>query len=88
LEVVVLAQQLMPQVEVAGQTAYFQQSHQQVVDLVVAGLQSMAGLEALEVALLHMEVVLQQAVLVLLVKVTTVVMAMLQQVVAVVVLAQ
>ena len=59
-----------------------------MVDLVVAGLQSMAGLEALEVALLHMEVVLQQAVLVLLVKVTTVVMALLQQVVEVVVLAQ
>ena len=83
-----LVQQSMLQVEVVGQTAYFQQLHQQVVDLVVAGLQSMVALEALEVALLHMEVVLQQVALVLSVKATTVVMALTQQVVEVEVLAQ
>jgi hypothetical protein len=88
LEVAVLAQQPMLQVEVVGQIAHFQQLHQQAVDLVVVGLQSMVGLEALEAALLHTEVLLQQVALVLLDKATTVVMALLQQVVAGVVLAQ
>jgi hypothetical protein len=57
-----------------------------VVDLVVVGFQLMAGLVALEVAVLRMEVVLQQVVLVLLDKVTMVVVEMFQRAVVAVAL--